>query len=237
MISDARSARGNEDILQIRSAAVNFFVELERFLADSLIFIFWVLTNDHYGHTKFSYEKSDKNEIIAREFADYQSRSGISEPITFSEDGKNTLFPLIAGFRLLAGLCRDLIREQHRHIRLTSQTPGYVGRPGLHAFPFRHTKLVLDLRDNVRTSVLSHLIEITELLENAKVAAIRNRTEHARDDFPSAGEISSLLDVVSSLADRMQKSGFAPLTYVVMGTKVDRWGEVDPGHATAGAAS
>ena len=224
LVSDARSTRGSEDILQIRSAAVNFFVELEKFLANSLVFMFWVLTADHYSYTKFSYDKSNKHEMIANNFADYQSRLRISEPIKFREDGKNTLFPLIAGFRLLAEFCRELIRDQDRYIRPTSQAPGYVGRPGLHVFPFRHTKLVLDLRENVRTSVLSHLIEITELLENAKLAAIRNRTEHARDDFPSTAEISSLLDVVSSLADRMQKNGFAPLTYVLLGYQVDRWG-------------
>jgi hypothetical protein len=203
---------------------VNFFVELERFLGSALDFIFWVLTSDHYAITKFTYEKTSNQAEMARTLSDYQTKSGAAEPIRFSEEGKNTLYPLIAGFRLFAELCRELLREGSRYVRPSAQTPGYVGRAGLNVFPFTHTKLILDLRDNICTPVISHLIEISELLQNANVAGIRNRTEHARDDFPAANEISAMLDVVSSLADRMQKSGFAPLSYVSLGSKVDRWG-------------
>src|SRR6267378_2027426 len=110
-ISDTRSARGNEDILAIRSAAVNFFVELESFLGTSLAFMYWVLTSDHYGATRFAYERISDQTEMARAFSDYQTRSGAAEPIKFSQEGKNTLYPLISGFRLLAALCRDLLRE------------------------------------------------------------------------------------------------------------------------------
>ena len=72
--------------------------------------------------------------------------------------------------------------------------------------------------------MLAHLIEISDLLQNANVAGIRNRTEHARDAFPTATEISTMLDVISSLADRMQKNGSAPLSYMLSGSKVDAWG-------------
>jgi len=33
-----------------------------------------------------------------------------------------------------------------------------------------------------------------------------------------------MLDVISSLADRMQKNGSAPLSYMLSGSKVDAWG-------------
>jgi hypothetical protein len=204
-ISDSRSARGNEDILAIRSAAVNFFVELESFLGASLAFMYWVMTSDHYGATRFAYEKTSDQTEMARAFSDYQTRSGAAEPIKFSEEGKNTLYPLISGFRLLASLCRVLLRERSQYLRLADQTPGYVGGAGLHVFPFVHTKLFLDLRENINTTILSHLIEISDLLQSANVAGIRNRTGHARDEFPTATEISTMLDVVSSLVDRMQK--------------------------------
>jgi hypothetical protein len=223
-ISDSRSTRGNEDILAIRSAAVNFFVDLESFLGASLGFMYWVLMGDHYSTTKFTYERTRKQTGMAREFSAFQHKSGASEPISFDEDGRNTLYPLISGFRLLAELCRDVSRERSQHVRSSAQTPGYVGKSGVQVFPFVHTKLFLDLRDNVATPVLSHLIEISDLLQNANVAGIRNRTEHARDDFPTATEISTMLDVVSSLTDRMQRHGSAPLSYVLLGSKTDAWG-------------
>jgi hypothetical protein len=109
-------------------------------------------------------------------------------------------------------------------VRGSSQTPGYVGNAELQVFPFAFTKLFLDLRENVATQVLSHLIEISDLLQNSNLAGIRNRTEHARDDFPTATEMASMLDVVSSLTDRMQKNGSAPLSYVLLGSNVDAWG-------------
>lgn len=210
--------------MAIRSAAVNFFVELESFLCASLAFMYWALTSDHYGATKFAYENTSDQAEMARAFSDYQTRSGAAEPIKFSQEGKNTLYPLISGFRLLAELCRELLRERSQHLRLAAQTPGYVGRAGLQVFPFVHTKLFLDLRENISTMVLSHLIEISELLQNANVAGLRNRTEHARDEFPTATEMSAMLDVVSSLTDRMQKNGSAPLTYMLLGSNVDAWG-------------
>lgn len=223
-ISSSRASRGVEDILRIRSASVNFFVALEEFLSEALKFTFWMLTSDHYIGTKFSYDKNYDQTILAGELLKYQSRAGIAEPVVFSADGKNTLYPLISGFRILAAFCREIIKERSKYVRPDGQFPGFVGRQDLEIFPFQHTKLLLDLRDNVQTAVLAHLVEITELLEGAGAANIRNRLEHAREDFPSAHEISELLNVISSLVDRMHRSGFSPSTYVFQGVNVDKWG-------------
>jgi hypothetical protein len=223
-VSNSRSTRGNEDVLAIRSAAVNFFVELESFLGAALAFMYWVLMSDHYRITKFVYEKTRSQAEMVKAFATFQETSGASEPIKFDEAGNNTLYPLICGFRLLAEICREASRERSQYIRASTQTPGYVGKSELQVFPFTFTKLFLDLRENIATQVLSHLIEISDLLQNCNVAGIRNRAEHARDDFPNATEIASMLDTISSLTDRMQKNGSAPLSYVLSGSKVDAWG-------------
>jgi hypothetical protein len=122
-ISNSRSTRGTEDILAIRSAAVNFFVELEGFLGASLAFIYWVLMNDHYRTTKFVYEKTRSQAEMAQAFAAFQETCGASEPISFDEAGNNTLYPLICGFRLLAELCREVSRDRSRHVRGSSQFP------------------------------------------------------------------------------------------------------------------
>jgi hypothetical protein len=89
-----------------------------------------------------------------------------------------------------------------------------------------HTRLILDLGENIKTSIISELVEITTVLEGAKAASIRNRIEHNRSDFPTKDEIASLLDALVLLTERMQKMGLAPLSYSPLKQWTDKWGRV-----------
>jgi hypothetical protein len=207
---------------EIRGEAANLFVELERFLSD-LMFMTWVLCEDHYMVTHFRFELAGYHEQAAELFKTYQGNIGTANPIVYDENGRNTLFPLVSGFRLLGDYCRWLITNSDQFVRSTG-SPGYTDRATVGVFPFRHTRYFLDLSENTKTSIIAELISITNTLETAKTAGIRNRIEHNREDFPIQEEISSFLDSLLQLTDRMQKIGIAPLSYTVRGLRSDRWG-------------
>jgi hypothetical protein len=135
-----RNGNGDNNMARIRSEAVNVFVELERFLSDSLAFMTWVLTSDHYTGTHFSFEVGGHFERMAELFTTYQNDTNVENPLIFEPAGKNTLFPLINGFRLLAGYCRWLIANANLYTRPASERPGYADRATLQVFPFHHTR-------------------------------------------------------------------------------------------------
>jgi hypothetical protein len=218
--------RVGDNIGGIRGEAVNVFVELERFLSHSLAFMTWVLTSDHYTGTRFSYEVGRYHRPMAELFRTYQNENGTQSPILFDAAGKNTLFPLISGFRLLADYCRNLISNRYQYERLATENPGYADQAALQVFPFRHTRFILDLRENIRATIISELVEITTGLEAARVAGIRNRFEHNREDFPTKDEVSSFLESLAMITERMEKMGLAPLSYTPVGSRTDKWGRV-----------
>jgi hypothetical protein len=215
-----------DDVARIRSEAVNVFVELERILSHSLVFMTWVLTSDHFINTRFRFEVGGHHEYMSDLFRNYQQNIGAENPIIFDKFGRNTFFPLISGFRLLADYCRSLMNSAEDYRRPASEFPRHIDRATLQVFPFRHTRFVLDLRENIKISILSELVEITTVLERMKAAGIRNRIEHNREDFPDKGEVSSFLDALVLLTERMQKMGIAPLSYTTLGKRTDKWGRV-----------
>ncbi len=91
----------------IRSSGVNFFVSLEEILDYSLSFTTWALLSDHYGKTKFRCNFDEARNFMASRLNGL--RWGSNEPLEFDPAAKNTLYPLIQGFRLLADLCNTIL--------------------------------------------------------------------------------------------------------------------------------
>ncbi|HXP52954.1 MAG TPA: hypothetical protein VN922_23620, partial [Bacteroidia bacterium] len=94
---------------KIRSSAVNFFVSVEEIIEQALSFITWALLSDHYIETKFRY-----NFETARDFMCVTLNGHVisgNSPLIFDQDGKNTLFPLTAGFSALIEICDKMISE------------------------------------------------------------------------------------------------------------------------------
>ena len=56
------------------------------------------------------------------------------------------------------------------------------------------------------------------------VAAIRNRIEHSRSDFPTAAEIVLLIDKVNEVVERLLSVGLLPVTYRIQKKIHDEWG-------------
>lgn len=217
-------SRQSDILHRIRGEAANVFVELERFLGHALSFSCWMLTNDHYAETRFSYNLGLSSREMAEKLNAYQESLENAGRIEYSPEGKNPLFPLISGFRLLADYCRYLQTQKGKYERVPGAFPGYVGRDKVQIFPFKHTKLFLDFSEKTKTFLLSELADVSVTLDRLKVANVRNRIEHNREDFPDQKEIEILLDGLVNLINRMQSSGLAPLSYVQVGMKQDQWG-------------
>lgn len=221
-VSSLMHSYNEVDKERIRSAAVNLFVSLEEILDASLSYITWVLLSDHYGETKFKY-----NIIQARTFMSEQlSNKKVTNngSIVFDRGGKNTLYPLIMGFEILADFCNELLNTRDNYKRNEKDIPSYIERTNLFVFPFSHTKLVLDLSDEIYINLDKLLRRIKILLEKNNVANIRNRIEHKREDFPDKTEISKACNALNELGYILEEHGIYPIVYQFNETIIDSFG-------------
>lgn len=201
-----------EDREAIRSAAVNFFVSLEDILDISLSFVTWALLSDHYGKTRFRYNQDAARQFMISQL-DGKQRGGGS-PIHYDPAGRNTLFPLIQGFSLLADLCDGFVDSHDETIhRNENDMPGYVEKTSVDLFCFKHRVLVLDLREPDRHRFIRLLRDVTAEMENPDVCDIRNRLEHKRKDFPSQEDIDNVCSSISKVVNKMETAGAVPLIY------------------------
>ena len=209
----------------IRSAAANFFVSLEEVLDYSLSFVTWALLSDHYGVTKFTCNFDDARRFMASSLSGRQLVS--NEPLNFDPEGKNTLYPLIRGFTILAELCSEILQgKQDKLRRPENELPGYYGRSDLHLFPFLHKVLLLDLRAQDRDSIISLLQKITAKLEKADVCSIRNRIEHRRKDCPIQEEIEIACSAIKEMVNETELAGVCPLICLEAGMTVDEYNRI-----------
>ena len=206
----------------IRSTGVNLFVSLEEILDYSLSFTTWALFSDHYAATKFKFNFNEARKFMALRLSG--RRLGSNEPLEFDAGGRNTLYPLIKGFAILADLCSEIIADTNSDLgRAENEFPGYCGKTGIEIFPFRHKVLLLDLRAGDRDRVIELLREITGRLEKYQVCDIRNRIEHRRPDFPSREEIEAACGAVADAINKMETAGVCPLIYLYTGRTTDQY--------------
>ncbi|HCX89684.1 MAG TPA: hypothetical protein DHT43_04015 [Deltaproteobacteria bacterium] len=207
----------------IRSAGVNFFVSLEGILDYSLSFTTWALLSDHYGVTKFKCNFDDARRFMVSRLNGLQL--GSNEPLEFNAEGKNTLYPLVQGFTVLAELCSELIEGRNGDLRRPeNEFPGYYGKTEVELFPLLHKALILDLRKGDCDRIIGLLREITATFEKFQVCNIRNRIEHRRPDFPSQEEIERACGAVTDTVNKMEAAGVCPLIYLYSGRTVDQYG-------------
>lgn len=217
------TAYNEHDRELIRSAGVNFFVSLEEILDHSLSFATWALLSDHYGITKFKCNFDEARQFMAVSLNEQQS--GSNEPLVFDPSGKNTLYPLVQGFALLAELCNEIIKDRTRELkRPENELPGYHSKTEIDLFPFLHKVLILDLRKGDRDQIVESLQKITTALKKSEVCNIRNRIEHRRPDFPNQEEIESTCRVVTDTVDKIERAGVCPLIYLYAERTTDQYG-------------
>ncbi|MFC1946990.1 hypothetical protein ACFLXY_03615, partial [Chloroflexota bacterium] len=217
--------RSEDDKEVIRSAAVNFFVSMEEVLDRSLSFITWVLLSDHYRDTRGKYNYYDAKEFITQKL----NGKNIGKDITLELDdkGKNTLYPLIIGFSVLANYSNELIKtNENEYRRSVSTTPGFINKNTLQIFPYEHEIYIFDIRESDRSSLLGLLNEISKKLESSGMCEIRNRLEHKREDFPSHEEISKVTNVIREVISEMEETGIFPLIFLNDGIEIDKYNRI-----------
>jgi len=211
----------------IRSASANFFISLEEILDYSLSFITWVLLSDHYGSTRFTCDLDEARQFMASALSQASVESvNDSEPIEYNPNGVNTLYPLIAGFRLLGNFCQKLLeKDSPENKRPINEFPRFHGKTALQIFSFLNKILLFDLKETSILRVLEALREITSELEIANVSNVRNRLQHSRksDEFPKQNEIDQACGAISSVVTKMEKSGICPLVYFRHNSSADSY--------------
>lgn len=206
----------------IRSSAVNFFVSLEYILNQSLSFIAWALLSDHYQDTKYKLNLSYAQEFMASKLTGFPLGD---TKIEFDPTGKNTLFPLIAGFDILANICANINDFRDSYRRQESEIQSYYKFSKLETFPFLHKILFLDLRNSDQNKIIGLLKETTQSLTRAQVCNVRNRIEHARDEneFPKREEIEFACNAIQKIIRDLIYYGVCPSIYYFSGTVSDRY--------------
>jgi hypothetical protein len=219
-VSKIRENYSEKDKELIRSEAVNFFVSLEEILDYSLSFITWALLSDHYRSTNFKCNFDD-----ARKFMANQLNQAVSEDeVEYDPAGRNTLYPLIRGFRILSDICQNIFEENGKFKRKKSYLPRYHNKTDLFKFPFLHLILWLDLEEQDQKFILDLLNNISHVLEKSKIADIRNRIEHKRLKFPTPDEIINGINAISEIVNKMEDSGILPSIYFFSGSQTDIYG-------------
>lgn len=194
----------------IRSKSINFFISLEEILQKSLSFMCWVLLSDHYKNTNFSYFYKEAEEIMFK----YLNGYNLSEDHKLELDsrGKNTLYPLIEGFKVLALICEELKTNKTEYRKEEVNLPfGY--KHDLCFFPFLHKHLILDLENFQR--VITELKSLSQRLKNIDVCKIRNCTSHQREDedFPPKKKLERFCYQIKEIIQSMEDLGIYPMVY------------------------
>ncbi|ASA25696.1 hypothetical protein [Paenibacillus donghaensis] len=201
-------SRNENDKEIIRSEAINFFVSLEEILENALSFTSWMLFSDHFSKTHFSYSFEDGLNIMVEKLNG--AMFGDDEKLELNPKGKNTLFPLITGFGILAKLCESVMIERDKYVKPFENLPHYSRNSELIEFPFRHNIHLLNVNLEDIQKIITLLKNTTIVLETNQVCSIRNRIKHNRIDFPSTEEIVSCCNSINDIINQLEIYGLYP---------------------------
>jgi len=218
-----RTSRYNEeDKEEIRSAAVNLFVSLEQVLEHSLAFSVWLLLSDHYIDTKFTYVYEDAREFMAGVLNGFEMSSG--ETLAYDKSGKNTLFPLVAGFDALISICNKLLKEGNEtYKRPNIELPSFHGNDSIMVFPFMSKKMIFDISASDYEKFSALIQNVSKEFSKTQVLSIRNKLQHKRDDFPAQQEILVACDSIDKVISILENSNVYPNVYLFESFHVDSY--------------
>ncbi|WP_020618092.1 hypothetical protein [Paenibacillus daejeonensis] len=217
------TSRDEDDKEIIRSEAVNFFVSLEEILENSLSFVSWMLLSDHFIETRFSYNFDKGLDFLAKTLNGRPF--GANEVLTLDQNGKNTLFPLITGFGILANMCEEHITKSDDYKRNEEQMPHFNESTNLVNFPFKHKLLLLDVSVTEVTNIISILKKVTRNLEMNQVSNIRNRIKHKHNgsNFPSIEELENCCKAIETTVRTLEDQGLYPSVVNYRGEMSDQY--------------
>jgi hypothetical protein len=210
----------------IRSAGVNYFVSLEEILDYSLSFITWALLSDHFLDTNFVFNLEDARKFMVEKINSQKYLINDNEYLVLDSEGKNTLYPLIKGFEIVAQLCEKCLNERNTYRRPKSEYPFYHNKTEIYKFPFDYKVFLLNLNESEVKRLINILREITNMLERNNISNVRNRIKHNRpiNEFPNKNELENTTKVIEQVIKLMESEGIIPQLFIYSGTEIDQFG-------------
>lgn len=175
----------------LRATSSDYFVALEKFLFDSLVFATWALLHDHYGsQLPFVFIAED-----ARSFAieTLNSSSEMPENDRDALSDKPQLAQLVANFTRLSKALAELRADGGSNLRPKTQWPQFQPKTDLQKFPFEHTRPFLDLMPDAQVRIIDTLSAVASGLGDSGIMKARNGLLHASQDVPTVAELTESL--------------------------------------------
>ncbi|TCU46899.1 hypothetical protein [Curtobacterium sp. PhB146] len=218
------SANADSTESRLREIASNYFVELERFLFDSLTFATWALLTDHVtSKSPFRYHHA-----AARSFTIATLNGSVErKPGTSQNDLREDpdLSSIVQGFTRLADHLTSLLGREEEMVRLESELPKFVRKTDLQRFPFRHVVPFLDLLDSSQHALPQTLRAVGQQLNNSGIMTARNGLAHAKSQrTPTIVEVNDALSKARSALRLLEEIGCVRNTYQAVSTSIDAWG-------------
>ncbi|MDX3087802.1 hypothetical protein PV620_05455 [Streptomyces sp. ME02-6978a] len=203
---------GEEQKKALRSHSPNLFVSLEEVLDRALVFATWLTTVDHWmAMPRFTFFRDDARKHMALLLSSYSAQK--DDPVTFNENGVNTLFPLISGFGLLASYLETEASHADEHIRDESEFPEVFRETSLMDFGYRSRLPFLNFSSEARGRLIQTLRAVSRELSTGDISRVRNSLEHHKGTFPNQGDIFRCVDAIACVCDTIEDFGILPMVF------------------------
>lgn len=205
----------------LRSASSDYFVNLEEFLFDSLIFATWALLADHYadGDPFVFFESKARDFTVAR----------LNSSVTTKDDAlrlsnEPNLSAIVEGYIRLSKLLETLRTSSDSHLRDASGYPKFTTKTPLQQFPFNHVHPFLDLLPDSQVKLVEALGKVGSELNDSGIMTARNGLLHAKLRIPTVSEVEEALRKARAALDRLESIGCVRGTFSITSVQVNAWG-------------
>ncbi|MCP2637940.1 hypothetical protein K0817_015415 [Microbacterium sp. HD4P20] len=210
---------------ELRSAASNYFVALERHLFDSLIFATWALLTDHStsGRPFEFHLRSARQFTIETLNSSVKRKDGVER--NDLSDGP-VLQQLVQGFLRLSNHLESLRGREENYLRQPDEYPRFVKQTDLQRFPFTRTVPYLNLTAASQVGLRTILREVSTKLNDSGILSARNGLLHAegKQRTPTITEMKSALDRAREVLRSLEEIGCVRATFEVVSSETDQWG-------------
>ncbi|MGW2707628.1 hypothetical protein ACWC4J_01360, partial [Streptomyces sp. NPDC001356] len=204
----------------IRSHSSPLFVALENALDRALSYTVWATTHDHSStHGRFAFDLKVARAHMANVLNSYSANR--KNPVEFHASGRNTLFPLISGFGVLASLLEEYEANASSYSKENGDLPNYHKLSTLRKAAFLYSVPFLNLADESKKSIIRSLRAVAQILQSGGVLDVRNKLEHNREDFPTPEEFDACFRAINGFCDLVERRGLIPKQYRIIETRID----------------
>ncbi|MFJ6077102.1 hypothetical protein ACIQC0_02205 [Pseudarthrobacter sp. NPDC092419] len=205
----------------LRAASTDYFVCLEKFLMDSLVFATWALLSDHYtDRDPFVFYQQKALEFTLTKLNATSSEA--VDPHRLVEEP--VLSSIVEGYIRLSKLLVTLQREKSLHVRSEVDFPKFFDKTQLQKFPFKHVTPFLDLTTDSQARMIEALHKVGAELKDSGIMTARNGLLHAKNRVPTTGEVEEALRKARAALDVLESVGCVRAKYSVSSTAVNAWG-------------